>query len=168
MKSHEVIQEALKKTSPKQVAADLGISLSLVYKWAQPQDELGSGSRNPLDRIATMHDSTGDTSLIQWLCHHAGGYFVRNPDRADAPPEGVMPATNEMVSQFAALLTSISKAAEDNAITEQEAQTIRKAWNHLKSFTEEFVTCCEEGDFDPIRKAIAAANRKAQTERVTS
>jgi len=153
MKSHEAIQAALKQSSPKQVAADLGISLSLIYKWAQPQDALGSGSRNPLDRIATMYDSTGDTGIIQWLCHYAGGYFVRNPERTTKPPEHVMPATNEMVSQFATLLTSISQAADDNAITEKEAETIRHAWNELKSFAEEFVTCCEEGDFDPIRRA---------------
>ncbi len=36
---------------PKAIASELGVSLSLVYKWAQEQSESGSGSRNPLDRI---------------------------------------------------------------------------------------------------------------------
>ena len=51
MESHEVLKEALRKTSPKAVAAELGVSLSLVYKWAEKPTADGSGSRNPLDRI---------------------------------------------------------------------------------------------------------------------
>lgn len=34
MESHDVLKQALRKTTPKAVAADLGVSLSLVYKWA--------------------------------------------------------------------------------------------------------------------------------------
>ncbi len=52
MQSHELLKEVLKKTSAKQIAGDLGLSLSLIYKWAEPpQDETGSGANNPLDRI---------------------------------------------------------------------------------------------------------------------
>ncbi len=153
MKSHEAIQHALKKTSPKQVASDLGVSLSLIYKWAQPQEELGSGSRNPLDRINCLHKTTGDDTLVQWICHEAGGYFVKNPP-PDANTEfDVMPATNSMIGRFADLLTTISQAAEDRSISTEEADGIRQIWNQLKSYTEGFVTCCEEGDFDPIRNA---------------
>ena len=153
MKSHEAIQHALKKTSPKQVASDLGVSLSLIYKWAQPQEDLGSGSRNPLDRINHLHKTTGDDALIQWICHEANGYFVKNP-APDANEEfDVMPATNEMIGRFADLLTTISDAAEDRSISSEEASGIRQIWNQLKSYTEGFVKCCEEGDFDPIRKA---------------
>jgi len=32
MESHEILREALQKTSAKQVAADLNLSLSLIYK----------------------------------------------------------------------------------------------------------------------------------------
>jgi transposase len=35
MKSHELLREVLKTTSAKQVAADMGLSLSLIYKWAE-------------------------------------------------------------------------------------------------------------------------------------
>ena len=153
MKSHEAIQHSLQNTSPKEVASDLGVSLSLVYKWAQPQEALGSGSRNPLDRVQRLHETTGDDTLIQWICHEADGYFVKNP-APDANEEfDVMPATNSMVSRFADLLTTISKAAEDQCISEDEAQAIRETWTQLKSYAEGFVTCCEEGNFDPIRKA---------------
>ena len=60
MESHEVIKKACEKTSPKEVAAELGVSLSLVYKWAQPNTELGSGSRNPLDRVLELLRITKD------------------------------------------------------------------------------------------------------------
>ena len=61
-----------------------------------------------------------------------------------------MPATNEIVSQFSALLGEISQAAQDNTIEKKESEKIRQVWNALKSFTEGFVKCCEEGDFRSI------------------
>ena len=64
-----------------------------------------------------------------------------------ALPIEVMPATQEIVQQFADLLGSISHAASDNAISEDEASKIRHVWDELKRFTEGFVKCCEEGDF---------------------
>ena len=52
MNSHEILREVFQECSPKQVAADLGLSLSMIYKWAEPPDvAAGSGSTNPLDRI---------------------------------------------------------------------------------------------------------------------
>ncbi len=34
MESHELLKEVLKKTSAKQIAAEMSLSLSLIYKWA--------------------------------------------------------------------------------------------------------------------------------------
>ena len=47
MKSHELLREVIEKCSPKQMAADLGVSLSLVYKWAEPQEEAGKYATVP-------------------------------------------------------------------------------------------------------------------------
>jgi hypothetical protein len=46
----------------------------------------------------------------------------------------------------------ISLAALDNTITSKEASEIRDSWDRLKSYAEGFVRCCEEGDFDQLRK----------------
>ena len=151
MESHEVIKQACENTSPKQVASELGVSLSLVYKWSQPNTELGSGSRNPLDRVAALSEATCDHGIIQWLCEKAGGYFVRNPESSCNEGFEVMPATTEIVAQFGALLSEISRAAEDDSITHDESEKIRKIWEALKGYTEGFVSCCEEGDFEKIR-----------------
>ena len=62
MQSHEVMREVLKKTSAKQIAADMGLSLSLIYKWAEPpEDDSGSGAYAPpnepsLDAISSVVD----------------------------------------------------------------------------------------------------------------
>ncbi len=155
MDSHEVLKNACDRCGPKEVAAELAVSLSLVYKWTQPNTELGSGSRNPLDRIVEIMRVTKDPRIMNWLCEQAGGYFVRNPESSCEKGYEVMPATTEIVKQFGALLGEISRAALDNVITEEESEKIRHIWDALKSYIEGFVNCCEEGDFRPIREAEA-------------
>ena len=150
MESHEVLRRAFAKTSPKADAADLGISLSLWYKWAEKQSDDGSGSRNPLDRLMKIVELSGDLSVIEWLCQQTGGYFVRNPKSSCEKGYQVLPATNEIISQFSALLQQISTAAIDHSISTKEAKEIRECWDKLKSYAEGFVRCCEEGDYDQM------------------
>jgi hypothetical protein len=151
VESHEVLRDALEKASPKEVAAEMGLSLSMVYKWAQPQTEQGSGSLNPLDRCAELMRLTKDPGIIQWLCQQSDGFFVRNPNRLrSGKPGTVMPAMNQIVQQFADLLEAITKAAADHVISADEARRIRTEWDQLKSSTEGFVHACEQGDFSRI------------------
>ena len=150
MESHEIIKDAVDKAGPKEVAAELGLSLSLIYKWAQAAEEDGSGSRNPLDRILQLVETTGDHSLIQWLCVRTGGYFVHNKHSENKNGYEVVPATNEIVQQFADLLLVITQAALDQSIDEDESERIREVWEELKRYTEGFVRCCEDGDFDKM------------------
>jgi hypothetical protein len=152
MKSHEVLKQAFDKSSPKAIASELGVSLSLVYKWAQDQSESGSGSRNPLDRIIEIHDHTQHLPIIEWLCEQCSGYYVRNPDSKCPQSFDVLPATNEIVGQFSTLLAQISQAALDNSITLDEAEDIRLCWDKLKSVAEGFVRCCEEGNFELMQE----------------
>ncbi len=147
MESYEIFKEAFKNSSPKAIAAELGVSLSLVYKWAQEQSENGSGSRNPLDRLLEIIRMTEEERIVTWLCEKCDGYFVKNPPSQSDQNFEVLPATNEIVAQFAALLTRISQAALDSSITEDEAAEIREQWDRLKCYGEGFVRCCEEGDF---------------------
>ncbi len=152
MESHEILRGAFERTSPKEIASELGISLSLVYKWSQPPEEegQGSGSRNPLDRSAELIRLTKDPHIIQWLCQQAGGFFVRNPRNPDQTQREVGPATNAIVQQFADLLVSITTAASDRAISTPEAASIRNHWDDLKTTTEGFVRACELGNFEQL------------------
>lgn len=152
MKSHEVLKSAFENTSPKNIAAELGVSLSLVYKWAQEQSDTGSGSRNPLDRIIEIYDHTQHTPIIEWLCEQCDGYYVENPESKKEDDYGMLPATNEIVSQFSAMLQRISHAAQDSSITQDEARQIRLSWDRLKGYAEGFVRCCEQGDFERMHE----------------
>ena len=154
MESYEIFKEAFKKSSPKEIASELGVSLSLVYKWAQEQSETGSGSRNPLDRLLEIIRLTKEERIIEWLCERSDGYFVRNPKSSCDQGFEVLPATNEIVSQFSNLLSRISQAALDSSITQDEAQEIREQWDRLKCFGEGFVRCCEEGDFEKMAEVV--------------
>lgn len=157
MESHEVLRQAFQKTSPKAVAAELGISLSLVYKWAEKQAEDGSGSRNPLDRLLKVIELSDDPRIIEWLCKQCGGYFVPNPDDRHYN-HSIIPATQKIVGQFSELLGRISTAAMDHSITPKEASDIREGWDKLKSHTESFVRCCEKGDFEQMLHLPAPAD----------
>ncbi len=55
------------------------------------------------------------------------------------------------MQEFADLLAVIAAAAADNQITQKEAEQIRARWEELKSVTESFVACCEEGNFRPLK-----------------
>ena len=154
MRSHEILREAFQKCSPKEVSAAMGLSLSLVYKWAQPGDGRGSGVDNPLDRVVELLRLTSDVRIIQWLSQQAGGYFVKNPQRRQRGDVDLFPATNEIIQEFADLLESITDAAEDRSITPEESDKIRRLWDQLKAYTEGFVRCCEEGDFDSLRRKV--------------
>jgi len=153
MQSHELLREVFQKCSPKQVAAQLGLSLSMIYKWAEPGDPAtGSGSANPLDRIDALIQCTNDTRLVQWICQRAGGFFIHNPKTTNPHPAYLIPATNEIVQEFADLLAVVAAAAADNQITQKESQQIRARWERLKSVTETFVACCEEGNFRTLKE----------------
>lgn len=153
MQSHELLREVFQKTSAKQVSADLGLSLSLIYKWAEPPDPTaGSGSTNPLDRVESLLRSTNDPRLVQWIAEKAGGFFIKNPKSNNSHPDYLIPATNEIIQEFADLLAVIATTAADNHISPEEARRIRARWEELKSVTEGFVCCCEEGNFSALRE----------------
>ncbi len=151
MESHEVLREVLDQCNAKQVAADMGLSLSLIYKWAEPAELHGSGTANPLDRIEALVRCSKDVRIVQWICERAGGFFIKNPRSQWPHPHFLIPATNQIVQEFADLLAVIATAAADNTITKQEAKSIRARWEELKSVTEGFVRCCEEGNFSALK-----------------
>jgi len=154
MQSHELLRDVFARASVKQVAADLHLSLSMVYKWAEPDEGAGSGAANPLDRIETLIRCTGDPRLVQWICERAGGFFIQNPKTHWPHPHFLIPATNQVVQDFADLLSVVAAAAGDNRISASEAKAIRARWEELKSATEGFVRCCEEGNFAHLKEVL--------------
>lgn len=147
MNSHEVIKKSVSDLGVKSVASDLGLSTSLIYKWCQPTDsEDASGADNPLDRLARVHELTGDTGPIQWLCQKADGYFVPNAPLQEIEAIPLLHMTRRIVREFSDLLDVLTESIEnDGKIDLNEAEKIRVEWEELKSSAESFVSSCEKG-----------------------
>ena len=158
MKSHEVLKQMIEEVGTKQVASDLKVSSSLVYKWcSEPLDDDGdrdpSGARNPLDRVIQMCESTADRRAVEWLCQAVGGYFVESPetDLSDVPSQCIQ-HTQSLLAEFSNLLQVISESiANESRIDEHESTQIRWQWQQLQRQGEAFVRACEGGLFDPGR-----------------
>ena len=150
MESHELLREVFQKVSPKQAAAEMGLSLSMIYKWAEPPDST-SGAANPLDRVAVLIRCNEDHRVVQWVCHKAGGFFVKNASTRHPHPLHLVPAMNSVVQEFADVLSVMAASAADNQITAAESKSIRARWEKLKSVTEEFVQRSEAGNFRDLK-----------------
>jgi alkanesulfonate monooxygenase SsuD/methylene tetrahydromethanopterin reductase-like flavin-dependent oxidoreductase (luciferase family) len=160
MESHELMKDLLRKTSAKQVCAELNLSLSLIYKWAEaPVANAGSGAVNPLDRVEKLLQCTGDQRIAEWVAQRAGGYFVNNPAPANST-DALIPSTNAIVQQFADMLGIIATAAADQNITADEAKKIRAQWERLKSITEGFVQSAEAGNFGELQSSLEKLDGK--------
>lgn len=141
MKSHEVIKETVDKLGAKKVASELGVSLSLLYKWSEPTDE--SGAANPLDRIAELCRVTKEPLPVSWLAQQMDGVFVKNPPVAGGRVD-VLRETQRLVRGFSDVLSAVSRGWEDARLSADEAEKIRAEWDELKSVAESFVMACEQ------------------------
>jgi hypothetical protein len=145
--SAEALRRAVKDVGVKRVAAALGVSTSLVYKWCEQPKNVdgspGSGALNPLDRLATLIEVTGDDRPVRWLAENAHGFFVRNPSGRPASGLGLLGQTQVIVKEFADLLQSLEESLADGRIEPTEADRIRHEWESLKSAGEMMVVSCE-------------------------
>ena len=151
MKSHELLRTLLQHRNAKELASETNLSTSTIYKWTQPPTDGGSGTVNPLDRVEQLIQHTDAEAVAQWLCERAGGFFVKNTGATKENHSiSIIKATNKIVQEFAEMLALIATAATDSSVTDEETRAIRSRWQELKSVTEEFVICCEQGDFKTI------------------
>lgn len=157
MRSYEVLRDATERVGVKALAAELRLSPALVYKWCEAsevEDPDGSGTRNPLDRIRDIVRVTGEVSVVTWLCHEAGGFFVYNPEANSRDIDAdLLQSTQHVVSAFSRLLDEVGRSvADDGAICAAEADRIRANWEKLKTVAETFVVACERGTYRPQTK----------------
>lgn len=148
MKSYELIRKLLQHRNAKELADQMGLSPSIIYKWAEPADNGGSGTINPLDRVEKLMKGTDAETVAHWVCERAGGFYVKNPPHGDSlEHQQAIVATNKIVQEFAEMLALVTAAAIDNSISIQESHGIRDRWELVKSATEEYVDCCEQRYF---------------------
>ncbi|MBU4199335.1 MAG: hypothetical protein KKG09_04825 [Verrucomicrobia bacterium] len=149
MKSYQALKQAINNKGIKTIAAEMGISAPLVYKWCEPKSETDvSGTDNPLDRIAQIVELTGEIGPIAWLCRKANGFFVANPSKSRMTQPTYIKETRRMLKEFSDVIEAISAGIEDDgSIDFNECNRIREEWDGLKTIIESFVIACERGMF---------------------
>lgn len=151
-KSHEVLKSAITQCGAKAVAAEMGLSQSMIYKWCQPSGNPDcSGSENPLDRLLEICRLTGDDSAINWLCQQTDSFRVKNPaaEAATDIKQSVLENTQVILKEFSEMLEAVTESyANGQRIDLKESERVRKEWDELKSIAEQFVCACEQGLFD--------------------
>ena len=137
MEPHEVLKVAVDEKGPKEVAAGLKVSLSLVYKWCEGK------TVSPLHRIDDVLRVTGSTTPLSWLAARHGGFFVPRP--APQRPDGMelVNETQRMLKEFSDMLQALTVAFRDGKVTTSEAETIRREWEELLPIAEGLVQACE-------------------------
>lgn len=149
MKSYEVLKEAIAPQGAKSIAADMGLSTSLIYKWCEANDTAqAAGADNPLDRIARLCHITRSMAPLDWLCEQMNCYRVSNPPNRKMPPAEVIEATRRLLKEFSDVLSEVtSSMVGDSQIDCEEASRIRREWEELKRLGENFVVASESGCF---------------------
>ncbi|MDB6024760.1 MAG: hypothetical protein JWM68_983 [Verrucomicrobiales bacterium] len=160
MESHELLREIVQRHGAKEIAAKLDLSVQRVYQWAD--DPRGSGTTNPLDRVDQLVKATGDTRVAEWICERTGGFFMRNPQLEKNRSVALTTASNVLIQEFAAMITLIADAAVDGKITADETEDIRTRWEQIKSVSEHFVRCCEDGRFHQVYSAENGPGSKSR------
>jgi hypothetical protein len=150
MDSHEIVREAVRGAGAKKVAADMGLSPSLVYKWCEPRSDGDSGAANPLDRVADLYRLTGDQRIVDWICRQANCFPVQNPKPPHPDlPQSLIKSTQVILREFSDLLEDVSESIEDDgSVDRKEAREIRLHWERLKQLAESFIVACEAGRYN--------------------
>lgn len=151
--SWKVLKQAVDRKGAKEVAQALRVSLPLLYKWCQEpssKDQDRSGALNPLDRVKTLMDATGDPEILQWLCREADGFFAKNPqEKKSIDP---LQDAQRILKEFSDLLDALSKAVADSHIDPGEAKSIRREWEDVKVQGESLARAYEQSSKRPTPK----------------
>lgn len=144
MESHDIVKEMLKRVSAKQVAQELGVSLSLVYKWAEAPI-VGSGASNPIDRVEVLTRMTGDLSPLEWLCERFNGTFVQRPSDNVQCEDFVLTIGKIIIELGHVLAECNSDGGVLPNITPDKAREIRARWEKCKAVIDCFIHAAEDG-----------------------
>ena len=141
MNSKEALKRACAGQGVKEIAESLHISPTAIYNQINDPDK-----NDILNRFVDFVNACGNDIPIEWVSEQLNGIFVRNPDIIVAKHDSMQPPyVPDALKEFSDVLLEISKAMEDENITQEEAERIRKEWDELKIVLERFVLACEFG-----------------------
>lgn len=159
LESHETIARVVARRGVKQIAREMNISSTLLYKWCQPrvckkgEGPEGSGTANPLDRLERLIRLTDGEELLVWLCQKNNGFFTKNPSTHKNNSADIFESIQRIVKEFSDTLDAISASHKQGGdIDELESHRIRREWDQLKSVGESLVVACESGQYRKKQK----------------
>jgi hypothetical protein len=106
---------------------------------------------NPLDRIATLVQCTGDRRPVEWLCAQAGGCFMPNPPAKGSLPKDWLPVTGTVMQELGRLQAAIGAWLMVKQYPGPQTEGLRALWDKLKPDMERLVSGGERGLFLPVR-----------------
>jgi len=169
MDSHIIVKELLKKVPAKHVAQELGVSLSLVYKWAEAPI-VGSGTSNPLDRIEVLTRLADDMAPLEWLCSRFEGSFVRQPADEVISAEDFVHRFSGILIELGHVLAELSSSsAATDKVSPAKTREVRKRWEKTKSTIESFLKTAEKGHFSqpPFSKDGSLSGKPPAAKKIT-
>lgn len=156
MESHTVIKDLLKEIPAKQLAGELGVSLSLVYKWAESQLS-GAGASNPLDRVELLARLSNNDAPLHWLCARRGGMFVKkNQNADDTPPPDLRPDASRITREISRLLVLLGESLAADALPSASATQLNTLWTKLRPLIDAFVLAALQGDYHARANAASS------------
>ncbi len=140
MDSKEAMRRACENVGIKTVAESLGLSQTAIYN--QINDE---HRKDILAKFVDFVNACGDDSPMVWACEQLNGMFIRNPEVTVDRFQNANQCVSDTLREFSDVIKEISIALQDNKVTRDEADRIRKEWEELKLLLESFVLACEFG-----------------------
>ena len=150
MSSKELLHEVLRRNCVRNIAAETGLTSSMIYKW---MEEGESHRANPLERSAALMRATADDRVIQWLCAQRDGFFVRNPVVAASRAANASLAKLDLTQAEHTIQRNIGELelalvdALEKPDSWSRVEKLGACWEVLKSSGERLVRTLKHGEF---------------------
>lgn len=113
----------------KAIAEEIGMTENYLTKAALPdqdESETGTGCRFPLKKLVPLVRTTGDFAVLDAIEHSLGRVAVKMPDPTRGKLQDVCRLSLKAVRDFGELMAQVEKSLQDDLVTEQEMERIRK------------------------------------------
>lgn len=128
-RTQEVLQEIYADHSVKQLASQIEVGISTMYKWAETCDP---DVVSPVERVGCLLEYLGDDDrLIQNLCQRSGGHFVRDKPVVE-PVGGLVPTFCKVEQAWMTTHHSLVDAVATGRINPAQMAVIQRHWEKQK------------------------------------
>ena len=133
------------------IAEELGMGASYLARAALPdedmlgaQDQRATGVRFPLKQLVPLIRATGDTQVLNYICHSVGLVALPIPQETSSL-KSIQKGALKASAEFGDLMREISKSCDDNILSRPERERIHKeGWEAITAIMQVIIGCEEE------------------------